>query len=302
MDVEITKLNGESFKLSDFGMHVRDFVVGSIEIRPNYAEIEGRNGRIDMGATYGGRSIAVPIYFKGADYQDVALARDQLFELVVSREPFYIREMRRILYHPGHVFEDCDKEDGRVHRVNDYDNLYVGGKRYLVRVSNTFNIEQTFTYGMGDIDFETVGLPFAESIGTTADIDRDGVNNVSAMWGFGMGLQSVDETLEYTHSANSFRIYNAGNVEVEPFECDVKITIKNATKGYKLTNNSSGESFEYSGEVSGTIVLNGPTITVNSLQALRDTNRKYISLISGWNQFTQNQERVVSFDFRFYYQ
>lgn len=88
MDVEITKLNGESFRLSEHDVTVRDFVVGSPTINPVYSQIEGRHGRVDMGATYGTRSISVPFYYKAADIHDVALLRDELAGLAVSAEPF----------------------------------------------------------------------------------------------------------------------------------------------------------------------------------------------------------------------
>ena len=293
MDIEITKMNGDGFRLSDYGMHVRDFIVSAPEIESHYEYVDGRNGNIDMGAVFTNRSIVVPFYFKGADYQDVALARDELFSLVVDSEPFYVRELRRIKYHPGHIFEECD--DGS------YDNMYAGGKRYKVRMASAFDIEQMFTYGMGEIPFETVGLPYAESIGTTADIAKNGLRDSDELWSYGMGLSYDEETHKYTHNTNTFRIYNAGNVELHPFEQYLKITIANATKGYKLTNTTTGDAFEYTGTTSGSIVLDGPNVTVNSLQALRDTNRKFLTLAPGWNMFTQNQAREVKFDTRFYY-
>src|SRR5690625_603881 len=293
MDIEITKMNGDSFRLSDYGMHVRDFIVSAPEIGSHYEYVDGRNGNIDMGAVFTNRSIVVPFYFKGADYQDVALARDELFSLVVDSEPFYVRELRRIKYHPGHIFEECD--DGS------YDNMYAGGKRYKVRMASAFVIEQMFTYGMGETPIETVGLPYAESIGTTADIDKNGLLYSQELWSYGMGLSYDESTHKYTHNTNTFRIYNAGNVEVHPFEQDLKITIANATKGYKLTNMTTGDVFEYTGEASGSIVLDGPNVTVNSLQALRDTNRNFLTLAPGWNMFTQSQNKSVSFGFRYYY-
>src|SRR5699024_10380027 len=196
-------------------------------------------------------------------------------------------------YHPGHIFEECD--DGS------YDNMYAGGKRYKVRMASAFDIEQLFTYGMGEIPFETVGLPYAESIGTTADITGNVLKYSDELWSYGMGLLYDEESHKYIHAGTKFRIYNAGNVEVHPFEQYLKITIANATKGYKLTNTTTGDVFEYTGTASRRIVLNGPNVTVNSLQALRDTNRKFLTLAPGWNTFTQNQTREVEFDTRFYY-
>lgn len=299
MDIEITKMNGDGFRLSDYGMHVRDFIVSAPEIESHYEYVDGRNGNIDMGAVFTNRSIVVPFYFKGADYQDVALARDELFSLVVDSEPFYVRELRRIKYHPGHIFEECD--DGS------YDNMYAGGKRYKVRMASAFDIEQLFTYGMGEIPFETTELPYAESIGTTADIDRDGLNYGDG-WSYGMGLLYDDESHIYTHTESNFRIYNAGNVPVHPFEQDLVIRIislKNTSEPYELRNVTNGSVFRINGGLSmgQTVELDGPNITSNGAQFLRETNRGFIELDSGWNEFEVSGSgiSVISFDFRFYY-
>lgn len=67
MDVEITKLNGESFRLSEHDVTVRDFVVGSPTINPVYSQIEGRHGRVDMGAVSAeqGKKITIKNYMRG---------------------------------------------------------------------------------------------------------------------------------------------------------------------------------------------------------------------------------------------
>jgi len=188
MDVEITKQNGKIFKLSDYDITVRDFIVGSIEILPTYSEIEGRHGRVNMGATYGTRVISVPFYFKANDMLDYPLLRDLLFELTVDTEPFYVRELRRGIFQTG-------------------DNKYVGGKRYLVRLVNSFDVEQTYRYGFGELSFETTDLPFAESIGTTQDIQENGINADDELWGFGMGLIEEMGDVEYVPT----RWYHVGS-------------------------------------------------------------------------------------------
>src|SRR5699024_9741459 len=211
MDVEITRKNGESFRLSEYDIQAQDFNVSSIELMPTYGSIEGRSGAVDYGADYGSRTISVPFYLRAYDMHDYPLLRDELFAMISSRESFYIRELRR----PSE-FTTCDDE---------YDDRYVGGKRYLVRLSNVIDLDQQRTYGFGEMVFETTELPFAESIGTSADIDRGGINSDDELWGFGMGLIADDDSLIYTHTGTEFRIFNPG-VEVHPFEHDLVIEIK----------------------------------------------------------------------------
>src|SRR5690625_3423422 len=207
--------------------------------------------------------------------------------------------MRRLKHHPGHVYED--ETDTREYKKHDYDNFFVGGKRYKVRLSGSFDIEQTREYGFGELVFETTDLPFSESIGTTADIEREGLSAVQARWGFGMGLQAVDETLKYEHSTTAFRIFNAGNVEVNPFEHDLKIAIEGVSNGYELENLTTGDVFKVTESMSGNLDIDGATVTNNGLQAFRKTNRRFITLAPGWNYIRQNRAVKTTWDFRFYY-
>lgn len=289
MDVEITKSSGQKTRLSELDVEVRDFRISSIGLRPTYSEIEGRAGSVNMGATYGTRTISVPFYFKAYDLHDVALLRDELYSLITDTEPFYVREMRRLTFQTG-------------------ENKYVGGKRYKVRLAGDFDIEQMYQYGFGEMVFETTDLPFAKSIGTTQDIERNGISANEELWGFGMGLIADDDALKYTHTGTTFRIYNAGNVPIHPFEQYLKITISNvqgSTSFLQLRNNTNGTTFRVNdSSLNGkTIVIDGPDIKINSLQEFRKTNRKYIELEPGWNQFslTGATSAKVEFDFRFYY-
>ena len=293
MDVEITKKNGETFRLSEYDIQAQDFNVSSIELMPTYGSIEGRSGAVDYGADYGSRTISVPFYLRAYDMHDYPLLRDELFSLVTTKESFYIRKLRR----PSE-FTSC---------YDEYDDVYVGGKRYLVRLSNVIDLDQRRTYGFGEMTFETTELPFAESIGTSADIDRGGINSDDELWGFGMGLIADDDSLIYTHTGTEFRIFNPG-VEVHPFEHDLVIEISNvngSTKYIQLENITTGDAFRVNGAVSNNqlIKLDGPNITSNNLQYLRKTNRKYITLAPGWNNFriTGATSAKVSFDTRFYY-
>src|SRR5699024_6177887 len=168
MDVEIIKRDGSSFLLSSHDLHAKDFIVSSIELDPHYSEVENRSGRIDNGATYKARTITVPFYIKAHDLHDYALLRDELFSLVVSRESFYIRELRRTKYQ-AYEFVDTNESPRNDEST---ENKYIGGKRYKVRIANVIELDQSLTFGEGELGFETTELPFAESIGTSADIDN----------------------------------------------------------------------------------------------------------------------------------
>lgn len=292
MDVQIIRMNGQTMKLSEINVQVQDFRVGSMEIRPTYLDVEGANGRIHTGSTYGVRTITVPFYFKGQDLLDVAMIRDKLFEVITSVEPFYVRELRRLEYQNG-------------------DNLFVGGKRYKVQLSSTFDADQQLKYGFGELEFETTDLPFAESIGKSSDIQRDGVTSTSGLWGVGMGIITDPASRVYKHNAVSskqFKVYNPGHIPVHPFEQEMKITISNvagSTAGFMLKNhtNLSTATITVPLYVSDTIVYDGPNIRRNGLEFLRNTKKDFIELVPGWNtlEVFNCTSATLEFDFRFYY-
>ncbi|QWG87357.1 phage tail domain-containing protein [Bacillus mycoides] len=292
MDVQITRMNGQVMKLSDINVQVQDFRVGSMEIRPTYLDVEGTSGRIHTGSTYGVRTITVPFYFKAQDLLDVAITRDKLFEVVMSTEPFYVREMRRIEYQNG-------------------DNLFVGGKRYKVNVASTFDIDQQIKYGFGELEFETADLPFAESIGKSSDIQRDGIDISSGLWGAGMGIIVDPASHKYKHNVvpgQQYKIYNPGNISVHPFEQELKIVISNVvggTVGFMVKNltNSSTATINYSLSSSDIVIYSGPNIGRNGLEFLRYTKKDFIELVPGWNVFEvlNCTSATIEFDFRFYY-
>jgi len=293
MDVEITKLNGESFRLSDYDVTVRDFDVSSIPVEGVYGDVEGRSGLVNYGAEFGQRTITIPIYTKAYDMGDYALLRDELFGLMTTSEPIYVREMRR-----QSEFNTCGDVS---------DDKYVGGKRYKVRVTGAYNLEQMRIYGFGEIMLETVDLPFAESIKTTADIDKNGLRYGDG-WSYGMGLLYDEESHKYTHTGTSFKIYNAGSVPIHPFEQDLKITIDDvvgSSEYLQLENTTNRSTFRVTEGVKSnqTIILDGANITSNGTQYLRKTNKQFIELDAGWNEFkiTGASSARVSFDHPFYY-
>ena len=300
MDIQITKKNGDFFTFEEYGIIVKDFIVSSIPLNSVYGEIEGRHGTVDYGAIYGTRTITVPFVLRAHDLMDYPLLRDVLFDLVLDTESFYIREMRRAKK-LSYAFVDTN-EPARMDETSN--NQFVGGKRYLVRLQNTFDLEQIEKDGEGELVFETTELPFAESISTTKDIQENGISNDYSLWGEGMGILSNKESFKYRHNTRNFRIYNAGNIPIHPFQQDLRITITNLdATGFTLKNLTNGSEFKINEEVTSnqTIVIDGANVTSNGLAFLRATNKQFIELETGWNEFETTADATIEFDFRYYY-
>jgi hypothetical protein len=290
MDAIITKLNGETKKLFDLGVKVTDFNVSSISKRLYSEAIEGRPGAIDLGFDFEKRKIKLDVIITADDSLDFPLLRDEIFYWLGDGEPFYIQEGREL--------------NGVSFAIGANPNEYYYGKRYLVTTTDAFSFEQTFVYGSGTIELQTVGLPFAESSKTTATpmtVDSDG-------WQFGQGLLLDDEANTYKNDVTSFRIYNAGNVVVNPRFMPLKITLKNLTgTKARLRNSTTGTSLLIDTTVASgdTITIDGLRVLKNSLSILRNTDKGLITLKPGWNQFyidyVTNTNPHSEFEFRYYY-
>lgn len=307
MDVEITKSNGTTFRLSDYGV-VKDFVVESISLDEVKETGEGMNGFIDYGSNYRSRRIVVPMIIKSDSLHGFALTRDELYRSLTDVDSYYVREMRRVdsLQYDFVDFGEKPKwSDGT-------ENKYIGGKRFKVRMVSTLSPDQIKYSGEISIEFETTELPFAESIGTSMDLHRDGMDASKGIWGAGMNLMAED--LKYTFRVNkdrSFDVYNPSDIEVTPWEHDLKITISRiigvpSGSHLQLTNNANGSRLRaYGGfdSVNSVLVYDGPEVKLNGAQALRRTRRDFITLAPGWNNIKLFEASTVDveLDFRFYY-
>ena len=302
MDVEIIKKDGQSFRLSDYGV-VQDFVVHSVDRAVVRDPIDGRSGLQDYGVEIGDRTIEVPMIFKAADLLDYAHLRDELFGILDDDEPFYIREMRRKDY-LQYEFVDFGQSPTW---SNGVENEYVNGKQYKVRLDSSISPEQWDDKPNGDItiEFVTSGLPFAESIYTTLELHDSGYSATAEKYGLVDNID--DEKVEYRFTSNNFTVYNAGNVTVEPesmyinilfWYCSIpdgKMTIKNLTTGDVLEINRT--------ENRRHVRQDGIILTVGGVNRFRDTNRRFISLAPGDNRFeitgaTFDEARI---DFKYYY-
>jgi Phage tail protein len=270
MNVIITRLDGKTYSLADYGIKTLDFAVEALTPRTITEEIEGRDGLIELGTTYDARKIRASFYFRAYDGPDFPLLRNEIFRMFASRESFYVTD---------------DREPG---------------KRWLVK-SDGFSVEQLMA-NKGRFDAEFTALsPFAESIGTTLDpftFDEE-------LWQIGQCLTTEDDML-YTHSTSSFRIFNAGDIAIDPRVLPLKITFTGASTNLKITNTTTGDMWQYTGttQTGDTITLDGVRSLKNGASIFASTNRKLITIVPGWNNFTitgTSGSFTVSFDFRFYY-
>ena len=300
MDVEIVKQNGQSFRLSDYGV-VQDFVVHSIDRSVVRDPIDGRSGLQDYGVEIGDRTIEVPMIFKAADLHDYAHLRDELYGLLDDSEPFYIREMRR----PKALQYDFVDFGRKPKWESQTDNEYVNGKQYKVRLNSSLTPEQRSLSGEVSIEFVTSDIPYAESIYTTLELHDSGYSATSEKYGLVDNID--DEKVKYRFTENDFTVYNAGNVTVEPESAFLEISVRNAviTNHLKIKNLTTNEEIIISdgfGQARHYEIF-GMTIRRAGTNIFRDTNRRFISLAPGENEFeiTGAGFDSVWVNFKYYY-
>src|SRR5690625_1075489 len=259
-----------------------DIFISSIDKDRITDKVEGGNRKLNYGSTYNERDIQLSILLKSHDTQDYRLLRNATYALFNKYDSFYLVEE------------------------------YQRGKRYLVSADEKYIPERmTRRHATATINCFMSELPFAESIGTSADIDRGGINSDDALWGYGMGLITDEDSLIYSRevkSGESFYVYNAGNVDIHPFEQDLNIAIKNfdrTSEPFEIKNITNRSGIKVNGKLneSDVVEIKGPNVTINNLAALRRTDRRYIELSKGWNEFvmTGAYKATIEFDFRFYY-
>ncbi|AXY05490.1 phage tail family protein [Bacillus thuringiensis LM1212] len=257
--------------LHDKNLWVESFQIFSPSPDHKTESIEGQHGSIYYGTTLKDRKITSTISIEAFDFVDFDLFRDEIFQMFNPLEKFYIiRDLQP-------------------------------GKRMEVSVDSEFDIDyETLEDGKFTIDF-VIHSVFLESIGTT----MDSFTFDSNLWQIGQGL--IAEDTKYTHNTTSFRIYNAGDVTIDPRSMPLQIKYIGASNNLAIKNITTGDIWSYSKEMLPTdwILLDGvKSYKPGTGSIFKSTNWGLITLQPGWNEFVLDGtigEFTIKFDFRFYY-
>lgn len=269
-----------------YGVFALDMLPESIEREYISESTESIPGKNPMGYTDRSRSIEAKLYIKARDTRDYRLIRSELYAFLYRLGYFYIAD------------------------------IYERNKLYKVNLSSSFipeRPERMQRFANATLSLETCEQPYARSRGTTKNLDENGINVDSALWGFGMGLTSEAGATKYTHTVSqnqTFKIWDGSDMEFEvPFFNEFKMTIDQMSSetGFKLINQTNNTQVDYKGAVfsSHTVVYNGPRIERNSLNAMSDEQGQpeWLTTTPGWN--TIKLERAgtarVSIDMPFHY-
>lgn len=270
MSTIIETLSGVKYVLDDLGIRTIEFMPNSPD-NINYTEKLDDGRILMMGSEYGLRTISATFKFNGQDLYDFNLYVHEVFKLFNGLTDFYL--------------------------INSIDGT---NRRWRVRTDGSYTPSRTLYNGTIDVSFIcTTGL--SESVGTTLDPWTFTVGK----WQVGQGLILEETQPSYSHSTNTFRIYNGSDVSIDPRMLPLLIKYQGSSSNLNIKNNTTNDLWTYDGDSSAndTISLNGVRSTKNGLTIFSKTNRKLITLAKGWNEFTLTGTSgtfLISFDFRFY--
>ena len=302
LDVEINK-NGQNHLVSNnsitgTSLEVLSFMSSGIKKRSGSGTSEGRPGRINYYSEDEYRTISMTVEATAEDMQDIAHLRDAVNELFDGE--MFIREMRikdiKIEYErPGERTGELQLEAPE----------YVNGKQIKVTKVNSIEIDDATLKSVFTVEFETTELPYFESIYTSLEIHDSGYDATAEKYGLVDNID--DEKVQYRFTSNNFTVYNAGNVTVEPESMYLRIIASEVTSSNNFTirNKTTGDEFVLKRESKGSHVrLIGMVISMGSItNVFRDTNRRFIRLAPGDNQFEvlNGTFTEISFEFKQYY-
>lgn len=258
------------------GITPLDFLVSSIE-RERYEEsVLGIPGPIDYGFDFKEREITLNFQMEHYhDTYDFRLLRDALYNIFSSNNHLYV-----------------------------LDNL-LPTRLIKFQVDGQFRPERYgYWYSTVEISGKTTGLPFWRTIYTTQDIEKNGYSALVEKFGMADGVHL--DYLTYTPKTNTFSIWNGGNVTIDPRHFDLSIRLLYATAKGNVTieNLTTGEKFIFYRQFENThLNIFGSQVLLGNTNWLRESNRKFISLVPGENKIKVSnvEHQGVSFDFPYYF-
>lgn len=257
------------------GVMPLEIFVGSVGKSRATDTVDGRPGVVDYGFNYTDRPVSLFLRIKAADKIDFRLLRNEVFAMFDIGNAFYVAE---------------SDTPSRVLKVV-VDESYIPDRL-------------TEEYADFDINCRTLDSVFWETIYTTLELHDSGYSATSEKYGLVDNID--DEKVKYRFTESNFTVYNAGNVTVEPESMGLVIQISNtSTPGtLSLRNLTTGEEFRLTKSLSERhISLRGMNVLDGTVNAFRDSNRRFISLVPGDNQLeiTGATFSEVWFSFKYYY-
>ena len=235
-----------------------------------YQEIPGLDGSKFQYTTFSRYQVVANFCLYFTDWEDYKLAKHQFYRLFTSRQLIRIR---------------TDVESSIVRFV--YPNL--------PEIKPDQNGSHFATFSMNFDNPSGYRYSLYRSDGTYNN-ELDGVQ-------FGMNLHENEDQYNYHFTTNNFKIYNASDIEIDPFgqKHDLRILTKFSGNSMKIINNTNGSEWEYQKPSNGneSIILDGINTSLNGNPASANTDYGNIILETGWNDIAVTGANSVDITFSF---
>lgn len=253
-----------------------DFLVSAIEKERYVENIKGIPGSINYGFDYKEREVTLNFWLRHYHGEhDQKLLKSELYAMLDSQPYFYVSDDRL----PTRVLKLAVDEPYLPDRING---------------SNISTLE---------FKCQIIGLPFWRTKYTTQDIQNSGYSALVEKYGMADGININLPNYSFTDS--TFSVWNGGNVTIDPRNMPLFIKMFYVKGTGTITNKTTGEIFKITEDWNNNhLTINGTkVIKSTSVNALRSTNRKFITLVPGKNEIEIKDLnfKKAEFDFPYYF-
>ena len=191
----------------------------------------------------------------------------------------------------------------------------IPGKKYTIKETmDTPNLRQWWglEYDSSDNFVGWVSTPFSGPVETTFIARgsklklRSAMTDGNTIFPSDVGVLTIPE-LTSRADVSTFTVYNAGNVTIEPesMMLYIRASLLNSTGNFTIRNKTTSEEIILNRSSTGShFTINGMVISSGSITNIfRDTNRRFISLAPGDNEFEilNGTFEEIRFDFKYLY-
>lgn len=238
----------------------------------NYQDSSGKDGSYFVSQTLAKRTLSEKFLLEAPTWEDFQLAKHDIYRLFAKRQIVRVR---------------TDVNAGKVYfgYVTPFDISMAKEGALYANFSIPFELPQPYRYSLYRSDSLHI---FAQ----------DG-------WQFGMNLPNNTD-LTYHFTTNTFRVYNASDIVVDPYyqNHDLKIMIKFEGSSLQIVNKTNNSEWKYNEAGNNQqIIIDGINTTLNGDNANGKTDFGNLSLDPGWNDIecTGANSIDITFSFPFIY-
>ncbi|WP_145464350.1 phage tail domain-containing protein [Staphylococcus hominis] len=258
------------------GVTPLDFLVSAIEKERYIETVNGIPGNVNYGFDYKEREVTLNFWLRHYHGEhDQKLLKSELYAMLDSQPYFYVSDDRL----PTRVLKLAVDEPYLPDRING---------------SNISTLE---------FKCQIIGLPFWRTKYTTQDIQNSGYSALVEKYGMADGININLPNYSFTDS--TFSVWNGGNVTIDPRNMPLFIKMFYVKGTGTITNKTTGEIFKITEDWNNNhLTINGTkVIKSTSVNALRSTNRKFITLVPGKNEIEIKNLifKKAEFDFPYYF-